>query len=81
MCGKLAAIMNSEKDFVVLTIGDRTSNPSGLLMGDDAEEELCEREKERNDDEACDETTAEVAEKEVENPGSFGLGGYFPAPQ
>ena len=40
-------------------------------MGDDAAEELCASEQERTSSEACPETTAEVAEKEVENPGNF----------
>jgi len=77
VCGKLGEIMNSNKDFVLLTVGDRTSN-SSLLMGDDAAEELCASEQERTSSEACPETTAEVAEKEVENPGSFGLGEVLP---
>jgi len=79
VCGELATIMNSTKDFVLLTIGDTASTSSELLMGDDAATMLCEREKERNpNNHACAGTTAEVEEKKVENPGSFALGQVLP---
>ena len=34
--------------------------------------------QERNENDSCDETTAVVAEKETENPGSVALGSVLP---
>ena len=77
MCGDLADMMNSTKDFVLLALGDAAPT-SSLLMGNDATEQLCAREQERTSGSACAKITAAVAEKEVENPGSFGLGEVLP---
>lgn len=83
VCSELAKIMdhheldvNSTKDFILLTIGDATNswNPSSLLMGADADAKRCSREMERTESGACDHTTAEVAEKERENPGTVSGG-------
>ena len=43
-------------------------------MGADADAEPCSRKMERTESGACDHTTAEVAEKERENPGTVSGG-------
>ena len=80
VCGKLATLMNSTEDFVLLATQNTANSaiPSGLLMGEDTTKERCQREKTRTGSEACSDTAAQVAEKERENPGSFILRSILP---
>ena len=68
--------MGSEKDFVIISAQE--PSPDSILIGDAVAEEQCEREKERNENNSCDKTTAVVEEKETENPGSVDLGDVLP---
>ena len=81
MCGDLADIMNSDKNFVVLSVRNSLDESAGVkvLLDNEAVERSCEREKKKKPKKnSCPETEAEDSDEKIENPVSMVLNQVLP---
>jgi hypothetical protein len=80
-CGELADIMNSNKNFVVVSAQDPIKDAAKVLLDKMAVDQSCKREKKKpgaKSKSSCPETEAADAEEAIENPVSLLLDMVLP---